>query len=113
MPMVLQPLPRRIRRTHEHFALGRPTALVVPPSANEAIATALREILEPLIPEIDPADSVDKPAAVLQFALFEGSGGVPEGVPPDVADQAYQIDVSPDRIIVTAGSETGWLPATR
>src|SRR5690348_2648460 len=79
MPIVLQPLPRRIHRTHENFALGRPVALSAPPGADETILAALRESLEPLFPEIHPAESPDAAAPSLQLALFDGSRGVPEG----------------------------------
>lgn len=109
MPMVLQPLPRRIRRTHENFTLGRPVALSVPAGVPETVVAILEESLEPLFPEIRPDGSTDPAAAELRFALPDRL----EEAPPEVTDQAYRIEVSPDRIEVTATSETGWLLAVR
>src|SRR5438445_8835187 len=70
MPVILQPLPRHIHRTHENFALGEPASLSCSPAGNTEVVAALRQLLEPLFPALARADADASGAPRLRFTLF-------------------------------------------
>src|SRR5690242_13658558 len=105
MPLVLQPLPRRIHRTHVNFPLGGRVYLSAPPDTDPAVTTALEQILEPLFPEtrpIEAATEAETPAVSLR--LFGASETVLEEVPADVVNQTYHVTVGSGGIEIAAGS---------
>lgn len=113
MPIVLQPTPRRLSRTHENMALGNPVTLSVSPAAPPEIMEALRRAVEPLFPELKEGDEEGPETATLRFTLFTAEDGAPEEVPKGVLGETFRLRVSPAGVEAAAGSGAGWLLAAR
>src|SRR5712691_3529347 len=113
MPIVLQPTPRRLRRTHENFMLGHRATLAVSPGAAPGIVQALRGKLEDLFPDLEREAGERPESATVRFSLFAEEEGAPEEVPPEAGGEAFRLQVGPAGVEIAAGSEAGWLLAAR
>jgi glycosyl hydrolase family 20 len=113
MPIALQPTPRRLRRTHENFMLGHQATLAVSPGAEPEIVQALLGELEELFPDLERETGDQQESATVRFSLFAEGEDAPEEVPADVAGEAFRLRVSPEGVVIAAGSETGWLMAVK
>jgi hypothetical protein len=111
MPILLQPTPRRIHRTRENYLLGRPTRLQLPVGIPEPVEAELRAELEGLFPDLG-AEPDEEGSALLSFAPLADSEEVAE-VPAAARSEALRVEVSPEAIMVEAGSPVGWLRAAR
>jgi hypothetical protein len=113
MPILLQPTPRRLNRTHEPCPLGRPARLDLPPGVDPAVIAALQQELEPLFPDQEPQPEESGPVASLRFGLFDLTADDLAEVPERVRPEAIRLEVAPEGVEVRAGSFSGWLHAAR
>ena len=85
MPIALQPLPRRIRRTHENFRLGEPVRLVVPADLPQSwvpsTVTVLRDEPKLSLAELDESSGVltGCALAIAQTGTIILNGGANQG----------------------------------
>jgi hypothetical protein len=111
MPILLQPTPRRIHRTHENFLLGRPTRLLLPPGTPASVEAELRSELEGLFPDLG-AEPDEEGSVALSFGAL-GDGERTAELPAAVRTEAIALEVTPDAIELAAGSPIGWQRAAR
>src|SRR5438128_12491926 len=109
MPIALQPTPRRLRRTHENFMLGRQATLVVSPAAAPETVQALRGELEELFPDLESEAGDQQESATVRFSRFTEGEGAPEEVPADVGGEAMRLHVGPEGVEMTAGAGSRWV----
>jgi hypothetical protein len=114
MPIVLQPLPRRHRRTRDEFLLTGPVRLSISPD-QPPVAAELQRILEVLIqvPEVQPPGASEPAMREVRFLTLSESEAISESIPADLVTEAYRLSVGPDEIEVSGGSAIAWLWAAR